>query len=57
MKAHQKAVIEELRKEGYAIGIFSPEELGNAPARDIEDALVREGNESIEVLQESTTHE
>lgn len=57
MKSHQKAVINELRQEGYAVCVFSPEELGNAPAPDIENALVRDGNGTINILQEPCTHD
>lgn len=51
MKAHQKAVIDELRKEGYAVAIFYPFEVGNASTRDLEDVLIREGNEALEILK------
>lgn len=57
MKRHQKAVINELRREGYAVCVFSPEELGSATAPDIENALVRDGNETINTHQEPCPHD
>ena len=57
MKPHQQAVIDELRQEGYAIGIFYPFELGEASPRDLEDILVKEGNDAIEILNPEQDHE
>lgn len=39
-----------MREAGYAIGIFSPDELRNASQQDVETTLMREGNEAIDVL-------
>jgi len=40
-----------LRDEGYAVVIFTPEELQGAPEYDVESALVAEGWDTIELLK------
>ena len=47
----QDKKIEDLRKAGYAVVIFSPDELGTASSKSVEDRLVELGNEVIADLQ------
>ena len=47
MTEDQWHVIRELRHEGYAVCIFTPEELGNADSSRVEDAMCEKGNEII----------
>jgi hypothetical protein len=44
------AVIRKFRDAGYALTIFSPEELRKAPADDFEDRMVELGWEVIDSL-------
>lgn len=43
MTDEQKAVIEELRSEGYAIAIITPEEVCDADPENIEDIMRERG--------------
>jgi hypothetical protein len=52
MTKEQIDVIRGLRDEGYAIAIFSPEELEDAPANKVEDDMISGGWDSIKVLKE-----
>lgn len=52
MTPEQQKVIDELRKAGYAVSIFTPEEVENLFRTDlIEDAMVAAGWEAIEQLK------
>ncbi len=44
--------LSELRMAGYAVVIYSPEELGTADARVLQNRLVELGNEAISDLQD-----
>lgn len=44
--------LNEMRLAGYAVVIFSPEELGTASSRTLENRLVELGNEAISDLQD-----
>ena len=44
MTPEQKATIEQLRSEGYAVVIFTPDEIKDANASHLEDILVERGN-------------
>lgn len=48
-----RQIISEMRNEGYAVVIFSPDELGTATSKSLENRLVELGNEAIKDLQES----
>jgi hypothetical protein len=50
-------LISELRGEGYAVVLFSPDELGTATAKSLENRLVELGNEAISDLQEGEATE
>lgn len=39
----QQALVDELRNAGYAVVIFTPEELGECDASNLEDILVQRG--------------
>lgn len=47
-----RKIISDLRSEGYAVVMFSPEELGTATAKSLENRLVELGNEAISDLQD-----
>lgn len=44
MTPEQKAAVEQLRSEGYAVVIFTPDEIKDADASHLEDILVERGN-------------
>lgn len=48
-----RTILTEMQLEGYAIVVFSPEEIGTATAKSVENRLVELGNEVISDLQES----
>ena len=48
MTQEQREVIEALRAAGYAVTVFSPEELGTMPARTLEEAQIAWSNEELE---------
>ena len=43
----------ELRSDGYAVIIWTPEELGNCPVDEIEDISIERGSELIESYKET----
>ena len=51
MTEHQRHIIQQLRNEGYAIAIFSPEELERVDVRQLEQIMVNDGNEAISILR------
>jgi len=52
MSATQKQAIAELRDKGFAVVVFSPEELGCVCRDRLESRLVADGNEHIEDITE-----
>lgn len=50
--SHEQEMIRSLRQRGFAVIIFSPEELKTATAHSVERRLVELGNEAISDLQE-----
>ena len=50
MNAAQLTSIRELRHEGYAVIVWTPEELGNASTKDVENRSIELGFEIIETL-------
>ncbi|WP_323601030.1 hypothetical protein [Pseudomonas putida] len=52
MSATQKQSIAELRDKGFAVVVFSPEELGCVCRDRLESRLVADGNEHIEDITE-----
>lgn len=50
----QKVALSELRLSGYAVVIFSPEELGTTDPRGLQNRLVELGNEAISDLQDDS---
>lgn len=53
MTDEQQKVILELRDEGYAIAIFTPEELQGADIDSVEDGMIAVGWEVIEMTKET----
>jgi hypothetical protein len=51
MTEHQRYIIQQLRNEGYAIAIFSPEELERVDVRQLEQIMVTDGTEAISILR------
>ena len=43
-----KQTVQELRDEGYAVIVWTPEELGNCPRNRLEDLSIERGAEVIE---------
>ncbi len=52
MSATQKQAIAELRDKGFAVVVFSPDELGCVCRDRLESRLVADGNEHIEDITE-----
>lgn len=52
MSATQRQVIAELRDKGFAVVIFTPDELGCVSRDRLESRLVADGNEHIEDITE-----
>lgn len=48
MTEEEVKIIRSLRDKGYAIAIFTPEELRNAPSYKIEDNMVDSGWRAID---------
>lgn len=48
------ALIGILRNAGYAVTIFTPEEVGEVSHDNIEDAMIRAGNDQISDAQEQS---
>jgi hypothetical protein len=57
MNEEQSEVIDQLRSEGYAIAIYSPEELQNADAGHVEDLMADRGQIAIEDLKQPDDEE
>lgn len=51
MTDDQHKMIQELRAQGYAVSLMTPDELQGVKARDIENVMVREANEAVEILK------
>ncbi|HDS0960456.1 TPA: hypothetical protein QDZ28_004209 [Pseudomonas putida] len=52
VSANQKQAISELREKGFAVVVFTPEELGCVCRDRLESRLVADGNEHIEDITE-----
>ena len=52
MTREQIIVIQELRDEGHAVIIWTPEELGTASANRVQDRSIQLGQEVIDDLQD-----
>lgn len=50
MKPEQFKVLQELRHEGYAVITWTPEEVGDANPRKVEDCSIEQGWEIISGL-------
>jgi hypothetical protein len=50
MTNEQQNVIRELTHQGYAVIIWTPEELGNASVKDIQDLSIELGHDIINYL-------
>ena len=49
MKIHDKTV-QDLRAEGYAVIVWTPEELGDCSTRTMEDSSIEHGSVIIELM-------
>lgn len=47
----QLEVIRQLRDEGYAVIVWTPEELGDADPSHVEDRSIELGHDVIDILQ------
>ena len=54
MKPSQMEVLRELRHSGYAVIVWTPEELQGASATRIEDRSIELGHEVIDCLKEDS---
>lgn len=51
MTEQERAAIESLRDKGYAVIVWSPYELGDAPPQRVEERSIEQGWDTIEYLQ------
>lgn len=49
MTDEQRQVIEQLRREGFAIAVFYPEEIEDLDRRDVENTMIVAVNDMIRV--------
>jgi hypothetical protein len=54
---HLIDAVVELRKKGYAVALFSPEELNGCPADDLESALVNDAWDQIDHIKQQLAEE
>jgi len=54
MTESRSKTISELRRKGYAVIVWNPEELGSASVKHVENRCVELGHEVIADLQEIT---
>jgi hypothetical protein len=52
MSPKQKEAIKELRDAGYAVAVWSPDELGLADPVDAQDEIITAGNNIIQRLKD-----
>ena len=52
MSPKQKEVIKELRDAGYAVAVWSPDELDPADPVDVQDEVITAGNNIIQRLKD-----
>lgn len=52
MTPEQAEMVRQLRSEGYAVIIWTPEELGTASVNRVQDRSIELGHEIIEDLQD-----
>ncbi len=51
MTEEQCSVIADLRNEGYAVALFSPEELAGVDANSVQNMMVEAGQDAITTLK------
>jgi len=54
MKTMYECSIDQLRDEGYAVVIFTPEELNGVNPNEVENSLVEAGLEIISINQKNS---
>lgn len=47
MTEEQERIIDDLRREGYCVVIWTPEELGDADADNLESIVTERGNDYL----------
>ena len=47
MTEEEQAAVDQLRRKGYCVVIWTPEELGDADAGNLEDIVIERGNEYL----------
>ena len=47
MTEKQERIIDELRREGYCVVVWTPEELGDADADNLESIVTERGNDYL----------
>lgn len=52
MTSKELGQIQKLREQGYAVIVWTPEELGGAPPRKVEDRSIELGWDVIDALKE-----
>ena len=54
MTEEEQAAVDQLRRKGYCVVIWTPEELGDADAGNLEDIGIERGNEYLSATPEIT---
>lgn len=52
MNYEWRKAIDAMRRDGYAVVVLSPDELGNVPPSAVEDELIRVAQDTIDCWQE-----
>ncbi len=50
MTEEEQAVIDQLRRKGYCVDIWTPEDLGDADANNLEDIVTERGNDYLSAV-------
>ena len=53
MTDEQLKVLKELHSQGYAVCVFTPEELDGVPQVEVEDSIIESGWDCINALKEN----
>lgn len=50
MTEEEQAAVDQLRRKGYCVVIWTPEELGDADADNLEDIVTERGNDYLSAV-------
>ena len=50
MTEEEQAAVDQLRRKGYCVTIWTPEELGDADIDNLEDIVIERGNDYLSTV-------